>query len=120
MITPAPPPGYMPLAWGLLLPLIAFAESMIVMGWTSKRAYLVALEKTDEDRTNGQPGSTLVGRNKNLGDVDRINMGHVGHGLGGERQRGGQDLGEGWATCFAIVPLPNIFRTGAIKNYQGH
>ena len=73
-------------------------------------------KKTDGDRSNKRSGSTLAVRIENLGDVDKIKADHGGHGLeGGREQGGGRGLGGGQVTCFAIVPSPNIFRRGAIK-----
>ena len=99
----------------MLEPLLAFAESMMVVGEMSKRESLVALEKPDEDGSNGGPGSTLAERVENLGNFDEMNAGHGGHGLGGGGQGGGCGGGGSRATCSAHVLLPNVVRNSAIR-----
>ena len=65
---------------------IAFAGDMMVVGGMKERPSLVASEKTNGDRSNGRPVSTLARRGENLGDVDRFKAGYGGHSLEGEGQ----------------------------------
>ena len=67
-----------------MLSIIAFAGDMMVVGGMREGASLIASEKTNGDRSNIRPGSTLAGRGENLRDIDRFKAGHDGHGLGGE------------------------------------
>ena len=77
-----------------MVPLVTILGNIVVEGWMTEGASLMASKKPNGFESSGRTESTLAGRVENLGAVDEFSSNHGIHDLGGGGQGGGCGSGE--------------------------